>query len=281
VEELVYGYKPVALLLGNGAPDADANEEEAEDVDEEDEVVLPALQVLAPITKLPIWAGRTSKMTINNGKDWVSCLKLTGAINEAIDIWYTEERKTDVGASEIIVPRSLTGWVGSEEVKGRLGTWVGGKSGVRWEFKDLGWCVGVRSLGVECDIPDTWGGILRSTGEVGINNVLLGSGMSTDKCGKVTSRDGLVGKQSNECVGIRVNIRKKSVRGRSITILAADIGLDTGTKRAGYNSQCCAKLDKIGGTDTECRVLGENCSVCTDDLLHAVVLRAVQLIRAD
>lgn len=57
---LLLGYvAPEAELLGRVDPEAD-DEEAVEEEDAEEDVLLPALQELGAMTKLPIWDGMTS-----------------------------------------------------------------------------------------------------------------------------------------------------------------------------------------------------------------------------
>lgn len=193
------------------------------------------------------------------------------AVGQGVDVVDAEEGEADVLASVALVPESVAPALVGVEGKDVLGARVLGQVDVGGELEDTRGGVGVQSLAVEENVPDTGGAVLGPEGLVGVGIALLGGGVGADEGDKALRRDGLVLKERDELVG-RPRVDGHGVDGGfGRGVLAANKGADAGAERADNGSNIGTHLDQIGHGDAKVLVLVEPDAGLVADLLETLV----------
>lgn len=191
---------PFPLAETSGLPEPDALTETEAEADGLD----PALGILALAGMTLLEAGMTSVGQISSFSLYPRLKEIrTSAVGQLVNVVDTEDGNSDVGTSKCIVPCSLTETSIGERLESATGTWVQGQVNIRGELVDGRVRVGVKSVDVEVDVPDTRSVVLGRIGHRGVYEELVGGGVGTNESSQVIGRDGLVRKQIDQSISVR------------------------------------------------------------------------------
>lgn len=78
-----------------------------------------------------------------------------GAFGQGVDVVDSKHRQADVLLGVVVVPVCLASrWI-SESLPFTSRAWMNGYFDIGWKFENTFWCVWVKSLWVDSNVPDT------------------------------------------------------------------------------------------------------------------------------